>query len=182
MAILEIIEQPDKRLRQMSEEIQKIDDEIKQLAVDMAETMYAAPGIGLAAIQVGRPLRMLVCDISDPEAESQLLTLINPQIVEKEGKVVSEEGCLSVPGVYEEVSRAAGIEVEYTNLEGEKMGIACEGLMSICLQHEIDHLEGRLFIDHLSSLKRKLAKRKLERYKQERAEKNDESGGMAHAE
>lgn len=168
MAILEIVEYPDKRLREVCKPIETIDERIKTLAADMAETMYEAPGIGLAAIQVGEPVRLVTIDVSPPE-EKHLITLINPEIIERDGELVYEEGCLSVPGAFEEVKRAERVVVDYLDLEGERQRIEAEGLLSICLQHEIDHLDGALFIDKLSSIKRKLAKRRVERFKDERA-------------
>lgn len=168
MALMEIVEYPDKRLKQRSEPVEAVTDETRQLARDMAETMYHVGGIGLAAIQVGVPLRMLVCDVAPPEEPRCLLTLINPEILKSEGEVCSEEGCLSVPGSFEEVKRAARVTVRYLDLAGNAQSIEADGLLSICLQHEIDHLNGVLFIDRLSSLKRKLAVRRTQRHQQER--------------
>ncbi len=176
MAVLEILEYPDKRLKTACQPLERIDDDIRRLAADMAETMYVAPGIGLAATQVGAPVRMLTCDVTAPEEENRLYTVINPRIVEADGKIVYEEGCLSVPGVFEEVERAARITLEYMDLEGRDQVLEAEGLLAICLQHEIDHLDGKLFIDRLSSLKRKLAVRKLERFKEERERRSEDEG------
>ncbi len=175
MAILEIVELPDKRLHQKSEPIKEIDDSIRTLAKDMAETMYAAPGIGLAAVQVGEMLRMLTCDVSEKDAPPALMTVINPEITSREGECSGDEGCLSVPGVFDEVKRAERITVKYLDLDGNEQTIEAEGLLAICLQHEIDHLDGVVFLDRLSSLKRKLALRRMDRFKREREEEQDES-------
>ncbi|RJO64558.1 MAG: peptide deformylase [Myxococcales bacterium] len=171
MALLEIIEYPDKRLRLASKPVETIDARIRRLAADMAETMYAAPGIGLAAIQVGEPLRLIVCDVHAEGEDAKLLTVINPEIVATEGEVAMEEGCLSLPGIFEEVRRFAKVGVDYLDLDGERRHIDAEGLLAVCLQHEIDHLDGKVIFDRLSSLKRKLAVRRLERFKAEREAK-----------
>jgi len=159
MALLPILHYPDPRLHRKAEPITEITPEIRQLAADMAETMYEAPGIGLAATQVNVLKRLIVVDVSD--TRDQLLTLINPEILAKEGEVVSEEGCLSVPGIYEKVKRAERVTVRALNLEGETVEIAAEGLLAVCLQHEIDHLDGKVFVDYLSPLKQSRVKAKL---------------------
>jgi peptide deformylase len=171
MAILQIVEYPDKRLKQRCDEVPEVTDDIRKLASDMAETMYDAPGIGLAASQVGVLKRIVVCDVSTEEEPSQLYHLINPEIVKAEGETYGEEGCLSVPGSFEEVKRAARVTVNYLDLDGKPQSLETGGLLAVCLQHEIDHLNGVLFIDRLSSLKRKLAARKTQRFQQERNHK-----------
>jgi peptide deformylase len=159
MALLKILHYPDPRLHTIAKPIAEVNDEIRRLATDMAETMYAAPGIGLAATQVDRHLRMLVVDIS--EEKNRLLTLINPRILLKEGEAVHEEGCLSVPGIYDKVSRAERIRVQATNLAGEHFELDADGLLGICIQHEIDHLDGKVFVEYLSRLKQTRIKHKL---------------------
>lgn len=177
MAILDVLRFPDSRLRHKGETVKEITSEFKQLAKDMLETMYKHNGVGLAAIQVARPIRLLVADTSSelsekPEGRSQKsrdsiallkkrlvgqiqqpLILFNPEIIKKEGKVVFPEGCLSFPSYFAEVKRAEIVEIKAQNEEGENVFIKTDGLLSICLQHEIDHLNGRLFIDHLSPIK-----------------------------
>jgi peptide deformylase len=157
--LLPILHYPDPRLHRKAEPIAEITPEIRQLAADMAETMYQAPGIGLAATQVNVLKRLIVVDVS--ESRDQLLTLINPEVVAKEGEIVSEEGCLSVPGIYEKVKRSERVTVQAQNLDGEWVTIAADGLLAICLQHEIDHLDGKVFVDYLSPLKQSRIKAKL---------------------
>jgi peptide deformylase len=157
--LLPILHYPDPRLHRKAEPIAEITPEIRQLAADMAETMYQAPGIGLAATQVNVLKRLIVVDVS--ESRDQLLTLINPEVVAKEGEIVSEEGCLSVPGIYEKVKRSERVTVQAQNLDGEWVTIAADGLLAICLQHEIDHLNGKVFVDYLSPLKQSRIKAKL---------------------
>jgi peptide deformylase len=159
MALLKILHYPDPRLHTVAKPIAEVNDEIRRLAADMAETMYAAPGIGLAATQIDRHIRMLVVDIS--EEKNSLLTLINPRILLKEGEAMHEEGCLSVPGIYDKVSRAERIRVQATNLAGESFELDADGLLGICIQHEIDHLEGKVFVEYLSRLKQTRIKHKL---------------------
>lgn len=159
MARLPILEYPDPRLRIRAEPVTEVDAEIRTLVADMLETMYDAPGIGLAATQVNVHKRVLVIDIS--EERDQPLCLINPEIQSAEGDVKYEEGCLSVPGVFEEVSRAEHISVKALNERGEPVELNVEGLLAICIQHEMDHLEGKLFVDYLSDLKRDRLKKKL---------------------
>ncbi len=161
MTILDICAYPEKILRQRAKPITHIDEEIGRLADHMAETMYNAPGIGLAANQVGVPKRLLVADISPRTPESDLIVLANPEIIAAEGEVTIEEGCLSVPDYQAEVKRHAKVTVRGLNLHGEEVEIEAEGLLAVVLQHEIDHLNGLLFIDHISRLKRELYKRKL---------------------
>jgi peptide deformylase len=161
MAILNILHYPDPRLRVKAAPVETVDDEIRRLAADMFETMYAAPGIGLAATQVNVHKRLIVMDIS--EAKDQPLCLINPKISNKEGIEQSEEGCLSVPGVFELVERAERIRVQALNLQGEPFALEADGLLAVCVQHETDHLNGRLFVDYLSSIKRQRIRKKLEK-------------------
>ncbi len=184
MAIREILEVPDPRLKVVSKPVEAFDDELKTLVADMFETMYDAPGIGLAAIQVGVPLRVLVIDLQpeDPDAEPEVCTahggeehthrpvkreprvFINPEILDpSEEHSLYNEGCLSVPEIYAEVERPATIRARWQDIDGTVHEEAMEGLMATCLQHEMDHLEGVLFIDHLSRLKRQMALKKLEK-------------------
>ena len=161
MAILHICTYPEEILRQPAEPVTDIDEEVVRLVDHMAETMYSAPGIGLAATQVGVAKQVLVADIAARKPESELIVLINPEIVAAEGEVLFEEGCLSVPDYQAEVKRHEKITVRGLNLKGEEVEIEAEGLLAIVLQHEIDHLNGILFIDRLSKLKRDLYKRRL---------------------
>ncbi len=159
MALLPILRFPDPRLKKVAAPVHNIDASIKRLARDMAETMYEAPGIGLAATQVDVHVRLIVIDTS--ETHDQLLTLINPEIVESQGTQVCEEGCLSVPGIYDKVERAESVVVRYLDLEGVERTIDADGLLAVCLQHEIDHLDGKVFVEHLSLLKQTRIKAKL---------------------
>jgi peptide deformylase len=168
MAALEILHFPNPILKQKSRPIQKIDPAIRQLAQDMAETMYSAPGVGLAAPQVGHPLRLAVIDVTPHDQPKNLLVLINPEIVATEGECTWEEGCLSVPDYSEEVKRCEKVVVRYRDLEGKEAEITGEGLLAIALQHEIDHLDGILFIDRLSLLKRRLIKKKFQKKDKEK--------------
>lgn len=159
MALLPILRFPDPRLRKVAAPVTKIDDSIKALAADMAETMYEAPGIGLAATQVNVHQQLIVIDVS--EARNELLVLINPEILSDEGLQVGEEGCLSVPGIYDKVERAEKVSVRYLDLDGQLKTLETEGLLAVCIQHEIDHLQGKVFVDHLSVLKQTRIKSKL---------------------
>lgn len=159
MALMKILQYPDPRLHTVAKPVAEVNDAIRQLAADMAETMYAAPGIGLAASQVDRHIRMIVIDIS--EEKNALMTFINPEIVAKDGEAVHEEGCLSVPGIYEKVTRAEHIKVRALNLEGNPFEVETDGLLAICLQHEIDHLNGHVFVEYLSRLKQDRIRTKL---------------------
>lgn len=162
MTIKPLIILPDPILRQVSQPLEAINDEARRLADDMLETMYDAPGIGLAAIQIGVPRRMLVLDVSKEGEEKSPLVFINPEIVaSSEQRSVYEEGCLSIPDYYAEVERPAGITVRYLDREGKDQTIEADGLLATCLQHEIDHLNGVLFIDHISKLKRDMVIRKF---------------------
>ena len=157
--MLPILRFPDPRLKIPAAPVREIDESILRLARDMAETMYEAPGIGLAATQVDVRLRVIVIDVSD--ARDDLLTLINPEIVDSAGVQVCEEGCLSVPGIYDKVERAERVVVRYLDLAGRQMTIEAGGLLAVCLQHEIEHLDGKIFVDHLSKLKQMRIKAKL---------------------
>ncbi len=159
MARLPILEYPDPRLRTRAEPVAQVTDELRQLVRDMFETMYAAPGIGLAATQVNVHKRLLVADVS--EDHDQPVCLINPEIVEREGTTTYEEGCLSVPGFTDSVERSAWIKVESLDQNGDPQIVEAEGLLAICIQHEMDHLEGKLFVDYLSELKRSRLKKKI---------------------
>jgi len=159
MALLKILHYPDPRLHTVAKPVAEVSAEIRELASDMAETMYAAPGIGLAATQVDRHIRLLVVDVS--EEKNRLLALINPRILLKEGETEREEGCLSVPGIYDKVTRAEHIRVQATNLDGETFELEATGLLAVCIQHEIDHLNGKVFVEYLSRLKQSRIKRKL---------------------
>ncbi|MBI5108394.1 MAG: peptide deformylase [Rhodocyclales bacterium] len=159
MALLPILRYPDPRLHKKASVIAKVDDDIRHLAADMAETMYAAPGIGLAATQVDQHVRLIVIDIS--EDKSQLLTLINPELLEKSGACEGEEGCLSVPGIYETVARASHVRVRALGLDGKLFEMQADDLLAVCIQHEMDHLEGKVFVEYLSRLKRERIKTKL---------------------
>ena len=159
MPLLPILRFPDPRLKTVAAPVEKIDDSIRRLARDMAETMYEAPGIGLAATQVDVHLRVIVIDSS--ETRDQLLVLINPELEASEGVQVCEEGCLSVPGIFDKVERAQRVVVRYLDVQGKKQTVAAEGLLAVCLQHEMDHLEGRGFVEHLSLLKQTRIKAKL---------------------
>ncbi|MGO9398833.1 MAG: peptide deformylase [Xanthobacteraceae bacterium] len=155
MAIRDIIKLPDKRLRLKSEPVQKIDAGIKKLVDDMFETMYDAPGIGLAAIQLGIAKRIITMDLSKKEDDTKPLVFINPEVTwTSEEKNSYEEGCLSIPEYYEEVERPAAVNVKYMDLDGKAHEIEADGMLARCVQHEIDHINGVLFIDHLSKLKR----------------------------
>ena len=159
MPLRPILRFPDPRLKKIAAPVIKIDDSIRRLARDLAETMYEAPGIGLAATQVDVHLRVIAIDAS--ETRDQLLVLVNPELVESEGVQIGEEGCLSVPGIYDKVERAERVVVRYMDLEGNKKTVAADGLLAVCLQHEMDHLEGRVFVEHLSLLKQNRIKAKL---------------------
>ena len=167
MAILPILEFPDPRLRKKAAPVARVDAGLGRLIDDMFETMYAAPGIGLAATQVDVHQRLLVADVSTERNAPQVL--INPEILEKDGVAITEEGCLSVPGYYEEVERANHVRVRFLDREGALREEDFEGLLAVCVQHEIDHLNGRLFVDYLSEAKRQRIRKRLvkERRQQE---------------
>ena len=159
MALLPILRYPDPRLHTRATPVSSFDAELRQLVADMAETMYEAPGIGLAATQVDVHKRIVVIDVS--EDKSGLMALINPEILERSGEQVCEEGCLSVPGIYEKVSRAERVKVRALNEKGESFEFEADGLLAVCVQHEIDHLDGKVFVEYLSQLKLGRIKSKL---------------------
>ena len=159
MAILDILNYPDPRLHTVAKPVKEVDAAIRRLIGDMAETMYAAPGIGLAATQVNQHIQLLIIDTS--ETKDQLQVFINPRILEKDGEQVYEEGCLSVPGIYDSVTRAEKVIVEAMNEKGETFKLEAHGLLSVCIQHEMDHLLGKVFVEYLSPLKRTRIKNKM---------------------
>ncbi|MFL2667486.1 MAG: peptide deformylase [Burkholderiales bacterium] len=159
MSILNILQHPDDRLHVTAKRVERVGKATRQLVEDMAETMYSASGIGLAATQVNVPERVIVVDITD--TRDDLLVLINPEIESREGTVVFEEGCLSVPGIYDRVERSERIMVRALNVEGEAFNIEAAGILSVCIQHEIDHLDGKVFVEYLSRLKQNRIIKKL---------------------
>ena len=159
MAILDVVTYPDPRLTRIAEPVKIIDNKIKKLVDDMAETMYEAPGVGLAATQVGELKRVMVIDVS--EEKNQLRVFINPEIIKKEGTAINEEGCLSVPGFYDKVERAETVMVTALDRDGQRFTINASGLLAVCIQHEIDHLDGHVFVEYLSPLKANRIKNKL---------------------
>lgn len=161
MALLSILAYPDPRLRQKAHPIGGIDDALRQLAADMAQTMYAAKGVGLAATQVGVGKRLVVMDLS--VEHDQLQVMVNPQIMVREGSQIREEGCLSVPEVFDTVERAQRITVRFLDLVGELQQFDADGLLAVCVQHEIDHLDGKLFVDYLSRLKQERLRKKADK-------------------
>jgi peptide deformylase len=165
MAILNILHYPDERLHKVAAPVAAITPEVQTLIDDMAETMYAAPGIGLAATQVDVHKRVIVIDIS--EERNNLLVLINPVIVASEGTETREEGCLSVPGIYEKVTRAERVRVEALDRLGQPLAFDADGLLAVCVQHEIDHLNGKVFVEHLSRLKQTRIRQKLRKLERE---------------
>jgi len=167
MTKLVILEYPDPSLRKKAEPVAAVDDALRRLADDMLETMYAAKGVGLAATQVAVHKRLLVLDVSDER--NRPLVLINPQILAAEGSAVTEEGCLSLPGIYDKLQRATHIRVHALGRDGEPFEVDADGLLAVCIQHEMDHLEGKLFVDYLSELKRQLIRRRLEKERRQRA-------------
>jgi peptide deformylase len=174
MAIRTILEFPDPRLRTRARPVTVFDAELGQLIDDMFETMYAAPGIGLAATQVDAHKRLIVIDVS--EAHNEPVVLINPEILSREGVAETEEGCLSVPGIFDDVKRAAKIRVRAQDRTGAVFERDCEGVLAVCVQHEMDHLEGKLFVDYLSDLKRQRIRKKLEKERKQRATRAQEAG------
>ena len=161
MALLRILHYPDPRLHKVAAEVNGVDDNIRKLIKDMAETMYAAPGVGLAATQVDVHKRVIVVDIS--ETHDQLNTFINPKIVEASGTADREEGCLSVPGIYEKVRRAEQVTVTALDQRGRPFSLEAEGMLAVCIQHEIDHLDGKVFVEYLSRLKQQRILAKLKK-------------------
>lgn len=170
MTIKPLIILPDPLLRQVSKPVERVDDQLRRFADDMLETMYDAPGIGLAAIQVGEPIRLLVLDVSKDEDAKAPQVFFNPEIVAASAATnVHEEGCLSIPDYYAEVERPAEVKVRYVGLDGESHEMQADGLLATCLQHEIDHLNGVLFIDHISRLKREMVMRRFKKLAREKA-------------
>lgn len=167
MAIRIILEYPDPRLRTRAQPVTEFNAALGQVIDDMFETMYAAPGIGLAATQVDFHKRLIVIDVS--EAHNEPLVLINPEILEREGAAETEEGCLSVPGIYDDVKRAARIRLRAQDRTGTVFEHDCDGVLAVCIQHELDHLDGKLFVDYLSDLKRQRIRKKLEKERKQRA-------------
>ncbi|MGB5446807.1 MAG: peptide deformylase [Psychromonas sp.] len=161
MALLEVLCFPDKRLRTVAKPVEQITPELKELAKNMIETMYEEEGVGLAATQINFHQRIIVIDVS--QERNQAMVIINPIITEKSGEEVSEEGCLSVPETNAEVQRAEFVTLEYQDLDGQKQVLQADGLLAVCIQHELDHLEGKLFIDYLSPLKQKRIKTRIEK-------------------
>lgn len=161
MALLQILTYPDSRLRHKARPVDAVDAQIRQLAQDMAQTMYAANGIGLAATQVGVAQRVVVVDVS--AERDQLQVLVNPRVQARDGNQMGEEGCLSVPEVFEQVERALRISVSYLDLDGEPRQMDADGLLAVCVQHEIDHLDGKLFVDYLSRLKQDRLRKKVDK-------------------
>lgn len=159
MALLPVLRYPDPRLHKVAARVTRVDNEVRKLIKDMADTMYAAPGIGLAATQVDVHQRIIVIDIS--ETRDQLRVFINPEILEASGQAEWEEGCLSVPGIYEKVRRAQHIKVQALDAEGERFTLEAEDLLAVCIQHEMDHLEGKVFVEYLSRLKQQRILAKL---------------------
>ncbi|MEY3742967.1 MAG: hypothetical protein RLZZ541_22 [Pseudomonadota bacterium] len=159
MAILDILNYPDPRLHKVAKPVKELNASVRRLIDDMSETMYSAPGIGLAATQVNQHLQLIIIDTS--ETKDCLQVFINPRIIEKSGEQDYEEGCLSVPGIYESVTRAAKVKVEALGRDGKAFTLEAEGLLSICIQHEMDHLLGKVFVEYLSPLKRNRIKNKM---------------------
>jgi len=176
MTKLVILEYPDPRLRKKAAPVTVVDDALRQFIDDLIETMYAANGVGLAATQVDVHKRVIVMDVS--ESRDQPLVLINPELLSKEGEGPGEEGCLSLPGIYDKLSRATKIRVTALGRDGQPFEMDAEGLLGVCIQHEMDHLEGKLFVDYLSELKRTLIRRRLEK---ERKQRSTGSDSRAHA-
>lgn len=164
-----ILHYPDKRLRERGKKIEVVTPEIQKLVDDMAETMYAAPGVGLAATQIGEALQLFIVDIADDEAPSELRVFINPELTERTGDISWQEGCLSFPGVQEDVDRAASIRVRAQDRDGEWFELEAEGLLAVAIQHEYDHLQGVLMIDHMGPLKKRLTHRKMVKRAEEQA-------------
>lgn len=177
MAIRDILHYPDPRLRNRAQPVERVDDDIRTLVDDLFETMYQAPGIGLAATQVNVPKRLLVIDVS--EDKSQPLCLINPEILELSGQEKMDEGCLSVPGIFETVTRAERVKVRALNRDGESFEQEVDGLLAVCIQHEIDHLDGKLFVDYLSTLKRQRIRKRLEKEARQHKETQPEPSRKA---
>ncbi len=163
MALLEILHFPDPRLHLKAHPVKLFDKELKKLVDDMAQTMYENDGIGLAATQVDVQKRLIIIDVSKSDESKKLLVFVNPEIVSRSGEVIGEEGCLSVPGVYESVRRSENISIKFQDLEGGFYTKGYTGLMAVCVQHEIDHLDGKVFVEYLSSLKQNFIKKKMKK-------------------
>lgn len=170
MALLPILKYPDPKLHTVAKPVNEVNDRIKKLATDMAETMYESRGIGLAATQVDVHERVVVIDLS--EERNQLITLINPTITHKDGETTYEEGCLSVPGVYDTVTRAERVTVEFLDVDGNAQKLDADGLLAICIQHELDHLQGKVFVEYLSPLKQNRIKTKMKKREREEMRHN----------
>lgn len=164
-----ILHYPDKRLREKGKKIEKVTDELRQLIDDMAETMYAAPGVGLAATQIGEALQLFIVDVADADDPSDLKVFINPEILESTGELTWQEGCLSFPGVQEDIDRAAHVRVRALDRNGKTFEIEADGLLAVAIQHEYDHLQGQLMIDHMGPLKKRLTHRKMVKRAEEQA-------------
>ena len=165
MAILQILQYPDERLHTVAVPVHTVTAATRKLVSDMTETMYAAPGVGLAATQVNVHQQIIVIDIS--ETQDQLLVFINPEIIASSGESICEEGCLSVPGVYEKIRRAEHVAVRALNMQGESFTLEADGLLAICIQHEMDHLKGKVFVEYLSQLKQSRLRTKLKKHRRE---------------
>jgi peptide deformylase len=176
MALLPILEFPDPRLRERATPVTRFDGELLRLVDDMLETMYAAPGIGLSATQVDVRKRLLVIDVS--EAHDSPLVFVNPEILSREGIAKTEEGCLSVPGIFDQVERAAKVRVRAQDRTGQTFERELEGLLAVCLQHEMDHLDGKLFVDYLSDLKRERIRKKLDKDRRDKDRKARRETGL----
>jgi len=163
MARLSVLHFPDKRLHLKAHEVEVIDEGIQQLIKDMTETMYYYDGIGLAAIQVNVQKRIIIMDLSGNDEPKNLMVFINPEILSRIGKVISEEGCLSIPGIYVKVLRDEVIQFKYLDIQGQEHKVECKGLMAMCVQHEIDHLDGKVSVEYLSPLKQNLIKKKMKK-------------------
>ena len=174
MSLLAILEFPDPRLRTQAQPVTRFDAALQKLAEDMLETMYEAPGIGLAASQVDRHIQMLVLDVS--EEKNAPMTIVNPRILEREGTETCQEGCLSVPGIFADVERAERIRIAAQDVHGNPIELEADGLLAVCIQHEMDHLIGKLFVDYLSPLKRSMVRKKLEKQR-----RHAESSAVASA-
>jgi peptide deformylase len=179
MALRTILEYPDPRLRTKAQPVTQFDAELARLVDDMFETMYAAPGIGLAATQVDVHKQVIVIDVS--QDRTGRMVFINPQILSREGMGTMEEGCLSVPGIFDEVQRAAKIRLRWHDVTGEVQERDLDEILAVCIQHEMDHLDGKLFVDYLSDLKRERIRKKLDKDRKERAQRAPQSAGSARA-
>jgi peptide deformylase len=169
--VREILIWPDPILKQKAKPVAKVDDAVRALVKDMFETMYAADGVGLAAPQVGILQRVIVLDATPRQPESKPLAMINPEIIATEGELTYTEGCLSIPGEAEDVDRAAIVTVKFLDVEGQEQTLKCDGLLAVAVQHETDHLNGTVFVDHVSTLKRELIRKRMKRLKSERDER-----------